>query len=175
MYQNTKNIQKIKKIKKQSYDGFFESSGISSKNLKSLQIEISEKIIKIRERKKEIREIKIKIGMYYDIKNIQKIKKIKKQSYDGFFESSGISSKNLKSLQIEISEKIIKIRERKKEIREIKIKIGMYYDIKNIQKIKKIKKQSYDGFFESSGISSQNSKSIQIEIREKIIKIRERK
>ena len=61
MYQNTKNIQKIKKIKKQSYDGFFENSGISSQNLKSIQIEIREKIIKIRERKKEIREIKIKI------------------------------------------------------------------------------------------------------------------
>ena len=113
MYQNTKNIQKIKKIKKQSYDGFFESSGISSQNSKSIQIEIREKIIKIRERKKEIREIKIKIGMYYDIKNIQKIKKIKKQSYDGFFESSGISSQNSKSIQIEIREKIIKIRERK--------------------------------------------------------------
>ena len=61
MYQYTKNIQKIKKIKKQSYDGFFVSSGISSQNLKSIQIEIREKIIKIRERKKEIREIKIKI------------------------------------------------------------------------------------------------------------------
>ena len=61
MYQNTKNIQKIKKIKKQSYDEFFENSGISGQNLKSIQIEIREKIIKIRERKKEIREIKIKI------------------------------------------------------------------------------------------------------------------
>ena len=61
MYQNTKNIQKIKKIKKQSYDEFFENSGISSQNLKSILIEIREKIIKIRERKKEIREIKIKI------------------------------------------------------------------------------------------------------------------